>query len=182
MPGFPIRKSPDQSLLSGSPKLIAASHALHRLLAPRHSPCALNSLTTMQEHPCACTRRLPVHTYSVVKDRREPVGPAKLISWLPRLPYDEGARANQLESKTATNGADGHRTHDPRLAKPVLSQLSYSPTPKTGSMGLGRIELPTSPLSGVRSSQLSYRPTSCEQNRLRLNSSRVLKLNSGKAQ
>jgi hypothetical protein len=26
------------------------------------------------------------------------------------------------------NGADGHRTHDPRLAKPVLSQLSYSPT------------------------------------------------------
>ena len=43
--GCPIRKSPDQSLLSGSPKLIAASHALHRLLAPRHSPCALSSLT-----------------------------------------------------------------------------------------------------------------------------------------
>src|ERR1044072_9464416 len=61
-PGCPIRKSPDQSLLSGSPKLIAASHALHRLLAPRHSPSALNSLTTMQERPCACTRRLPVHT------------------------------------------------------------------------------------------------------------------------
>ncbi len=30
----------------GSPKLIAANHALHRLLAPRHSPCALSSLTT----------------------------------------------------------------------------------------------------------------------------------------
>jgi hypothetical protein len=27
-------------------------------------------------------------------------------------------------------------------------------------VGLGRVELPTSPLSGVRSSQLSYRPTS----------------------
>ncbi len=26
-------------------------------------------------------------------------------------------------------------------------------------VGLGRVELPTSPLSGVRSSQLSYRPT-----------------------
>jgi hypothetical protein len=25
-------------------------------------------------------------------------------------------------------------------------------------VGLGRVELPTSPLSGVRSSQLSYRP------------------------
>ena len=46
VPGFPIRKSPDQSLLSGSPKLIAASHVLHRLLAPRHPPYALSSLTT----------------------------------------------------------------------------------------------------------------------------------------
>src|SRR5205809_6886006 len=44
-PGCPIRRSPDQSLLSGSPKLIAASHVLLRLLAPRHPPCALSSLT-----------------------------------------------------------------------------------------------------------------------------------------
>ena len=44
-PGCPIRKSPDQSPLSGSPKLNAASHVLHRLLAPRHSPYALSSLT-----------------------------------------------------------------------------------------------------------------------------------------
>jgi hypothetical protein len=29
----------------GSPKLFAAYHALHRLLAPRHSPYALSSLT-----------------------------------------------------------------------------------------------------------------------------------------
>ena len=29
----------------GSPSLIAAYHALHRLLAPRHPPCALSSLT-----------------------------------------------------------------------------------------------------------------------------------------
>jgi hypothetical protein len=44
-PGCPIRKSPDQSLLSGSPKLNAASHVLHRLLAPRHPLYALSSLT-----------------------------------------------------------------------------------------------------------------------------------------
>src|ERR1700745_2552150 len=44
-PGCPIRRSPDQPLLSGSPELIAASHVLRRLLAPRHSPCALSSLT-----------------------------------------------------------------------------------------------------------------------------------------
>jgi hypothetical protein len=39
--GFPIRKSPDQCLFSGSPRLIAAVHVLHRLLVPRHPPCAL---------------------------------------------------------------------------------------------------------------------------------------------
>jgi hypothetical protein len=44
-PGFPIRKSPDRSLLSGSPRLIAASHALHRHLLPRHPPYARSSLT-----------------------------------------------------------------------------------------------------------------------------------------
>jgi hypothetical protein len=39
--GFPIRKSRDQRLVSTSPRLIAAAHVLHRLLAPRHPPCAL---------------------------------------------------------------------------------------------------------------------------------------------
>jgi hypothetical protein len=33
-------------LLASSPKLIAGSYALHRLLTPRHPPCALDYLTT----------------------------------------------------------------------------------------------------------------------------------------
>ena len=45
-PGFPIRKSPDQSLLDSSPRHIAAYHVLHRLSTPRHPPCTLSSLTT----------------------------------------------------------------------------------------------------------------------------------------
>ena len=44
--GFPIQTSPDQSLFSSSPKLIAAYHVFHRLLTPRHPPFALNSLAT----------------------------------------------------------------------------------------------------------------------------------------
>jgi hypothetical protein len=78
-------------------------------------------------------------------------------------------------------GADRDRTGDPLLAKQVLSQLSYSPVHRSKPMessscalgakktrrgtvrdlkvvGLGRVELPTSPLSGVRSNQLSYKP------------------------
>src|ERR1700686_1562876 len=42
--GFPIRKSRDQRSVSTSPGLIAAAHVLHRLLAPRHPPCALSLL------------------------------------------------------------------------------------------------------------------------------------------
>ena len=50
-------------------------------------------------------------------------------------------------------GAYRDRTDDPLLAKQVLSQLSYSPKRYHVMVGLGRLELPTSPLSGVRSNQ-----------------------------
>ena len=42
-----IRESRDQRLFDGFPELIAAFHALHRLLTPRHPPHALSSLTTL---------------------------------------------------------------------------------------------------------------------------------------
>ena len=45
--GFPIRESAGQRLFSASPRLIAAVHALHRLLVPRHPPCALPILTVI---------------------------------------------------------------------------------------------------------------------------------------
>ena len=45
--GFPIRRSAGQRLFSASPRLIAAVHVLHRLLVPRHPPCALTILTVI---------------------------------------------------------------------------------------------------------------------------------------
>ena len=42
--GFPIRTSSDHRVLARSPRLIAGSYVLHRLLPPRHPPCALCSL------------------------------------------------------------------------------------------------------------------------------------------
>jgi hypothetical protein len=69
-------------------------------------------------------------------------------------------------------GAERDRTDDLRLAKPALSQLSYSPVAEDSidrrppvamrhaadRVGQGRLELPTSRLSGVRSNHLSYWP------------------------
>jgi hypothetical protein len=44
--GFPHSGILGSKPACGSPRLIAASHALHRFLAPRHPPFALSSLTT----------------------------------------------------------------------------------------------------------------------------------------
>ena len=43
--GFPHSDIPGSKLVCSSPGLIAAYRVLHRLLAPRHSPYALSSLT-----------------------------------------------------------------------------------------------------------------------------------------
>src|SRR5919197_6086603 len=43
--GFPHSEIPGSKLVCSSPGLFAAYHVLHRLLAPRHSPYALSSLT-----------------------------------------------------------------------------------------------------------------------------------------
>ena len=42
--GFPIRTSPSQCLFADSSELIAGYYVLHRLLSPRHPPCALGHL------------------------------------------------------------------------------------------------------------------------------------------
>ena len=46
-PGCPIRESAVQRLFNTSSRLIAVVHALHRLLMPRHPPCALTILTVI---------------------------------------------------------------------------------------------------------------------------------------
>ncbi len=154
--GCPIRRSPVQSPLSGSPELFAASHVLHRLLAPRHPPYALSSLTTKRLYYQERISQIR-YPYAIVKE--QPTNP--LVRWI----HDACNRGKHRASRTSTvSGADRDRTDDLRLARAALSQLSYSPTyhacKSVAEVGLGRVELPTSPLSGVRSSQLSYRPDS----------------------
>ena len=104
--GFPHSGIPGSLPACGSPRLIAACHALRRFPAPRHPPFALSSLTTF----VAARRRIsPGYTrvtpYSVVKD------PASRT------------RSNLL----VAGGDDRIRTGDPLLAKQVLSRLSYIP-------------------------------------------------------
>src|SRR5689334_25282369 len=43
--GFPHSDIPGSKCICHFPRLIAAYHVLHRLLVPRHPPCALSNLT-----------------------------------------------------------------------------------------------------------------------------------------
>ena len=64
---------------------------------------------------------------------------------------------NIPKSQKRIGGARRSRTDDLMLAKHALYQLSYGP--QKVMVGPGRLELPTSRLSGVRSNQLSYGPS-----------------------
>ena len=57
-----IRESRDQRLFDSYPRLFAVFHARHRLLTPRHPPCALSSLTTNIQYspPSGISRSQPL--------------------------------------------------------------------------------------------------------------------------
>src|SRR5262249_11433743 len=107
--GFPIRKSPDQRMVSSFPGLIAAAHVLHRLLAPRHPPCALVLLIRKNTFYCrygvfkvrvSClapfaeplTRRSAAHGWSLKTQQREPTARAGIeVDVVPGEPeYPDG--------------------------------------------------------------------------------------------
>src|ERR1043165_7809559 len=67
LPGFPIRKPPDQSLVDDSPGTIVASHVLHRFLVPRHPPCALKNLATDARVHCAVLKQRPTTRHNPPK-------------------------------------------------------------------------------------------------------------------
>ena len=160
--GFPIRTSTDQSLVGGSPWLIAATHVLRRLLEPRHPPHALSSLVTLNSGlPSRWLERRQVEVEIQTQLLSE-------ISQSPRcamflLPFVFGCQSASTESPASASraglevqrkscGADRNRTDDIQLAKLALYQLSYSPNKRSPeSVGLGGFEPPTSRLSGVRS-------------------------------
>ena len=57
--GFPIRTSSDQSSVINSPRLIADSYVLLRLLMPRHPPCALKNLQQQKPEDTPRTLQQP---------------------------------------------------------------------------------------------------------------------------
>jgi hypothetical protein len=74
MSGSPIRTPWDHSSVDSSPRPIAASHVLHRLLVPRHSPSALKNLTTKDARiHCTILNKQPPTPPMTQPDSHEPV-------------------------------------------------------------------------------------------------------------
>lgn len=73
--GYPIRTSSDHSSVDNSPRPIAVSHVLHRLLMPRHPPCAHKHFTTTRcSHPLCNTQQTttPHHTTTTTHTTQTP--------------------------------------------------------------------------------------------------------------
>ena len=65
--GFPHSEIRGLTVACTYPRLIAACHVLHRLLTPRHPPCALNILI-------CCTTRILLSHYAALKVQNAPEG------------------------------------------------------------------------------------------------------------
>jgi hypothetical protein len=124
--GFPIQRSPGQSLLSGSPKLIAANHVFLRHPAPRHPPFALNSLAIII-HLFISGAKLN-YPFSFFKEQ------FGLTPWAQgsKLKAESTIRTMNFQLwafnlEPSSGGGERDRTDDLLRAKQVLSQLSYTP-------------------------------------------------------
>ena len=143
--GFPIRASAGHWPFSASPRLIAAVHALRRLLVPRHPPCALTILTVIGEKS---GRTLPA--------RRNPQG--FLLRQLPpgncpipvSLATVQFSRSEQRRARSPMPADLGPRAP----ASGPVSQNSTACVQSAGADYIGR-NLPVTPRCFHRCAQIS---------------------------
>ena len=151
--GLPHSEIPGSKRVCRSPRLIAACRVLHRRSAPRHPPFTLSSLaikylrrefTNLVHSFAFFFASCSILLSKTFRAGTRPAPKQRFLRLRRRFP--------------PPSGADRDRTDDLRLAKPPLSQLSYSPVRSKSMVGLDRFELSTPRLSSVCSNQLSYRP------------------------
>ena len=159
--GFPHSEISGSTDICSSPKLIAACHVLRRLLMPRHSPCALYSLTLrdilvllfgimqainrLLSQNCNCYPHLfrcsTIKIHNSFQLPLKDLSVALLSSHFNTLFSFQGAISSLFEA----------RSQDP------ISWVLRSNC-KLDLVGPSGLEPPTLRLSVVRSSQLSYGP------------------------
>ena len=129
--GFPHSDIRGSKPADGSPRLFAVCRVLHRLTVPRHPSCA----------------RIRLARYN-------------LASRYVAILFKSSTSVFKEQEKTALKAPrwwrqpDSDRRHPACKADTLPTELC----PLGGMVGLTRVELVTSSLSGTRSNQLSYKP------------------------
>ena len=124
--GFPHSEIPGSKPACGSPRLIAACHVLHRLLAPRHSPYALSSLTKCSLHLTALyvvKKTTDCRIFSCQKTAKTFVRLRRFATSARQPPMFRGLPSRSPEGAKA-GGEYRDRTGDLLVANQALSQLS----------------------------------------------------------
>ena len=157
--GLPHSEIPGSKVICTSPRLIAAYHVLHRLLVPRHSPCALCSLTK-KFHVVLRTTMLwiewsrPSEQSTIVQHEEKQEQNLRCESVFDcQRPSEHSVRKARLRSKFPASRPQQSSVEMARGPGEAVASISYPDL-----VGLGGVEPPTSRLSGVRSNQLSYSP------------------------
>ena len=161
--GFPHSEISGSTDICSSPKLIAACHVLRRLLMPRHSPCALYSLTLrdilvllfgimqainrLLSQNCNCYPHLfRCSTIKIHNSFQLPLKPSVALL------------SSHFNTLFSFQGAiSGFEARSQNLISQILRSNS-----KLDLVGPSGLEPPTLRLSVVRSSQLSYGPVLVE--------------------
>ena len=111
--GSPIRKSWPQRPVIDSTRLIADSHVLHRLLMPRHPPCALKNFQ---------------HNHPSITDKRQ--------HRKPQIHEQQNNQQNHKTTNTHTQKCGRHLSfQDARVHYTVPKQQPHTPTPHTHTSG-----------------------------------------------
>jgi hypothetical protein len=105
-------------MVSSFPRLIAAAHVLHRLLAPRHPPCALVLLIRKNTFYCRYgVFKVRVSSVAHEKNRSQMSGLSKLNS-VTRLgrrlneggqTTEPGSRSTLFQASRGTGRSEDHR-------------------------------------------------------------------------
>ena len=170
--GFPHSVIPGSMPMCGSPRLIAACHDLLRLLMPRHSPCALFSLT-FRRAPARHGQRILVlselcrhqqkfclaHCFTQFLKLHNLLCPLLLAlnTSFCIVQFSRCQPSSLFQDQIETSAP---RCFDPFLTSYWKFFSLPFPFKKKEVVGPSGLEPPTSRLSVVRSSQLSYGPSS----------------------
>ena len=154
--GFPHSDISGSKLICSSPKLFAAYHVLHRLLMPRHSPCALLCLTFVEAYFVSFAAE---QAHRLIHSAASPLDFEPAFAGLQNRKVKNVSLLLPSHNLHQMSQCSVFKVHlELALIEIFLSEYFNQHISFRKMVGQSGLEPPTSRLSVVCSSQLSYWP------------------------